>query len=713
MHRSSCENFPCLYSGRSLRSVLRRLAQIFVAAIFFLRVAVGAASAQVVDPVLLAEDIGRQVIAQALGIPPSTLPTQAALGSYITGMGGIGPFSAALSPSLNIPGVNAAGILSTLTADPLGISGFLGTSIASPLQGLGLSLPQISQLVAFDPDFSSMLPGFPGGSGFSTLLENAVNVDLGLQTIAGAFGISSSLISTPALLNSFIGSVGGTGAFSSALSGALGISSLASGITAAVASGVGNLPSILGSQVSTILQNSGVSFSSIVSSLSSNPSFGSEIVGGLSSGTFNITGGGGPTTVLGNTSSSGSGCPFQYFVEETGKTHTAIELEEDRRWMFEDVFIGHILPSMMMMTHQLTAVAIHQISTMGGYFDAWTQMESQTLIQQLQAQAHKDYHPSEGICEFATIVRSLANTDRNRQFNVGAFSQYMLERQAGQGDVGATEGRKEDRQGRTAQYVTTYCDPKDNNTAMGKLCDGTTSAPERRNKDLDYNRVLLEPETLLVDFLDNATAPTEQEQDLFALTSNLFAPEVQTRIPKAYLKDPPALTPDPVGNPLQASVLESQSLIAKRSVAQNSINAIVGMKAEAAMKYAPTEPDFPSDQKGAEPYLYAFLRDLGFTDADIKEMIGENPSYYAYMGILTKKIYQNPKFYISLYDKPANVARKRVALKAIELMQDRDIFQSQLRTEASMAVLLELAVQESQPGVANQEGNFTGEGPKP
>ncbi|HRC26524.1 MAG TPA: hypothetical protein PKX87_03735, partial [Alphaproteobacteria bacterium] len=410
-------------------------------------------------------------------------------------------------------------------------------------------------------------------------------------------------------------------------------------------------------------------------------------------------------------------CADQYFVEDTGKTHMAIEMEEDRRWMFEDVLIGHVLPSMMLMTHQLTAVAMQQMVAIGGFIDAWTQLESQLLIQQLQAQAHKDYHPSEGICEFATAVRSLANSDRNRQFNVSAFSQYMLERQAGQGDVSATEGRKEDRQGRVSQYVSTYCDPRDNNTAMGKLCDGTASTPERRNKDLDYNRILLEPETLLVDFLDNATAPTAEEQDLFALTSNLFAPEVLTRIPRAYLKDASSASfwgstgsAGSFGNPLQADVLEAQSLVAKRSVAQNSINAIVGMKAEASMKYAPTEPDFPADQKGAEPYLYAFLRDLGLTDTDIKEMIGENPSYYAYMGILTKKIYQNPEFYVSLYDKPANVARKRVALKAIELMQDRDIFQSQLRTEAAMAVLLELAVQDSQPAVANQEGNFTGEG---
>ncbi|MCB9978796.1 MAG: hypothetical protein H6862_04225 [Rhodospirillales bacterium] len=672
----------------------------------------------------LSIDVGLQTIGAAFGIDPSavfaTIGSPGLLNGLIGSYGGIGGFSATLSSALNIPGIDLSGISGALMADPLSIAGFLGDGIVPSLFSSGISIPQIQQMLAFNPDFSSILSGFSPVASLEGILQNVVDVDLGLQTIGAAFGLNSSAIfstiGNPALLTNFVNINGGISAFSNTLTGVLNMPSITSGITTALSSGIGNLPSILGSQVSSVLQGSGLTTGNIIGMLSSNPTFGNEIIGGLSSGNFNFSSIPGTTGVLGGTTtSSGSSieCADQYFVNDTGKTHMAIELEEDRRWMFEDVFIGHILPSMMMMTHQLTAVAMQQVFAMVPYFDAWTQMESQRLIQQLQAQAHKDYHPSEGICEVATIVRSLANSDRNRQFNTSAFSQYMLERQAGQGDVGATEGRKEDRRNRVMQYTQTYCDDRDNNTAMQNLCDGTAASAERKNKDLDYNRILLEPETLDVDFLDNAGVPTEQEQDLFTMTSNLFAPEVLTRIPKAYLKDPPTTSGDTQGNPLQANVLEAQSLVAKRSVAQNSINAIVGMKAEASMKYAPTEPDFPSDQKGAEPYLYAFLRDLGFDETNIKEMIGENPSYYAYMGILTKKIYQNPEFYINLYDKPANVARKRVALKAIELMQDRDIFQSQLRTEATMSVLLEMAVQDSQSGVANQEGNFTGEGPRP
>ena len=49
---------------------------------------------------------------------------------------------------------------------------------------------------------------------------------------------------------------------------------------------------------------------------------------------------------------------------------------------------------------------------------------------------------------------------------------------------------------------------------------------------------------------------------------------------------------------------------------------------------------------------------------------------------------QNPKFFASLYDKPANVARKKVAMKAMELMLDRELLESELRQEMLLSVML-------------------------
>ena len=121
-----------------------------------------------------------------------------------------------------------------------------------------------------------------------------------------------------------------------------------------------------------------------------------------------------------------------------------------------------------------------------------------------------------------------------------------------------------------------------------------------------------------------------------------------------------------------------RSIIAKRGVAENSFNAIVGLKSEGTA--------------GSKEFLYALLKDLGIPEIEIPKILGENPSYDTQMNILTKKIYQNPNFYTNLYDKPANVARKNVAMQAIGLMQKFDTFKSHLRSEASLSILLELAV---------------------
>ena len=78
----------------------------------------------------------------------------------------------------------------------------------------------------------------------------------------------------------------------------------------------------------------------------------------------------------------------------------------------EGLWGGFILPSMMAMSEELTIAALHHTYIIGSFFDAKTQVETNRIMQEFHAQAHKDYHPSEGMCVLATNVRSLAMTDR-------------------------------------------------------------------------------------------------------------------------------------------------------------------------------------------------------------------------------------------------------------------------------------------------------------
>lgn len=367
-----------------------------------------------------------------------------------------------------------------------------------------------------------------------------------------------------------------------------------------------------------------------------------------------------------------------------------------REWMVTDFFNGciidiffkeHILPAMMMMTEQLSAVGMQQVAAIGMFMDAKHQQETQRLFQELSAQAHKDYQPSEELCSIGSVMKSLGASDRNADLTALMMTERSLKRQLGNANSNASEGPKEDREGRLEQFRRRYCDPNDNDGGLASICvSGGNNAT--KNKDVDYARTMAFPQTLNINFSDNTL--TDDEEDVIALASNLFSHDVFTRIAPGTL--------EVAAN--QDEYLNVRSVIAKRSVAEHSFNTILGMKTAG------------SNAAGTSQYMSAMLQELGMSAADAQSLIGANPSYYAQMELLTKSIFQRPEFFVGLYDKPTNVARKGVALQALALMQDRDTFKSNLRSEAILSVLLEMEVMRLQEDVQNRLPRMVDSGPK-
>jgi len=408
--------------------------------------------------------------------------------------------------------------------------------------------------------------------------------------------------------------------------------------------------------------------------------------------------------------------------------HVNQEFQAHRVWWVSIFWEDNILPALMLMAEQLTTVAVKQTEIVGGFIDAKHQMETQQALQKITARAHKDYHPSTGMCEFGSSIKSLAASERLGEANTVILSQRSMDRGLGNANTTAAGGSSADSESRLKQFREVYCNYKDNNMALDYMCEhdqnenvaGSDSLPRTRNvpdgvgghyqlrlnKDVDYGRTIDFPWTLDVNLVDGATRPTAEEEDVFAMAANLYGRDVFDRPQGADLlpgKDRKSMTP------MQQAYMDARAILAKRSVAENSYNALVGMKA--------------SGTAGSRDFLEALLLELGVEDAstnvrlhqgdltpgspppaattgtyptnDVSQLdalLGENPSYFAQMEVLTKKIYQNPDFYTNLYDKPANVARKGVALQAIGLMQKFDLLKSNLRNEASQSVLLELAV---------------------
>lgn len=396
---------------------------------------------------------------------------------------------------------------------------------------------------------------------------------------------------------------------------------------------------------------------------------------------------------------------------ETGKPddktttlgHITDEFGKHRDWMvgifFRETEAGNkpgLLRAMQLMSNQLATVGMQQVQIIGTFFDAKHQMETQRLFQTLTARAHKDYHPSASLCEVGTMTRSLGASSRNTDLTSAGLSRRILDRQLLSINNIASGAEETDQQVRLANFIKKYCDKNDNAKNLDLLCKLGTPKNKDFNKDINFTTTIDSALTLDLDFSQKGAATTEDEFALFALGSNLYSHKLFP-----FVSANKFVTGGKPNEGAYKHYQDARALIAKRSVATNSLSAITALK---------TKGDTES-----QPFIYALLQQMGpeqgsdMLDAtEIKEYIGEAPSYYAQMEVLTKKLYQNPKFYSDLYDKPANVMRKDVALQAVDLMQKRDLYRSHLRSEMILAVMLEAALIEEQDritNIINPEGN--------
>lgn len=374
--------------------------------------------------------------------------------------------------------------------------------------------------------------------------------------------------------------------------------------------------------------------------------------------------------------------------------------DEHEDWIVNTWWDENILPAMQLFAEQLSVAGELQVEGVGMMLDAKHQLETQRLFQTLSAQAHKDYHPSEGMCTFGTTVRALSASERRANLAQMTVAQRMMQRQTLNGQGIATNSGDSDIRSRLDRFINVYCDPGDNAKGLVNLCQ-TDTAPGRRNIDVDFTRNIETRLTLDLDFAPTPPAPaagtgaaqeTPDEEDVFALSANLFAHNVPSIIPPTKLANA-----DPATNKIMLNASERymdlRSIFAKRSVAQNSFAALVSMRA--------------AGDPSSAPFTKAVIRELGVgDDEEINTLLGNNPSYFAQMEVLTKKLYQNPLFYTELIDKPVNIERKGAALQAIGLMQDRDLYNSLLRSEAVLSVLLETMLQREQERAASALGGL-------
>lgn len=377
--------------------------------------------------------------------------------------------------------------------------------------------------------------------------------------------------------------------------------------------------------------------------------------------------------------------------------HISTQFSEYREWLLRTFLRNNLIKSMMLMTEQLSAVGMAQMQGVGMLMDAQIQLETQRSLQELQARALKDYHPSENFCYFGTNVRSLSASQHRGEYNRMALNKIALDRQTSNSVAAGARTAIQDQKSRWDLFVQQNCmvinnawkEDEPDYSGLQPLCRTSASETVRANADIDYGRIIDSPRSLDIDFTNPGAAPagpgpapptppdfttleaSVTEQDVIALSRNIYGHEPLLR-GVGFLDQESG----------QERLISLRRVAAKRNVAQNTFNSIVGLKTAGTANLG-------AEADRTMGYMASIMRDLGVTDYDeIRSLLGDNPSYLAQLEVMAKRIYQNPGFYANLYDKPENVMRTSVALRAIELMLDRTIYESRLRKEMLVSVLL-------------------------
>ncbi len=351
--------------------------------------------------------------------------------------------------------------------------------------------------------------------------------------------------------------------------------------------------------------------------------------------------------------------------------------DNHRTWFVTVFWEQNLLPALALFASQMTATGMLQVQMIGTMLDAKHQLETQRIFQTMMAQAHKDYQPSEQMCTFGTMARGLAVSERLSDLTQIGLTDYMAQRQTLSAGAVSRDGEDSDKRSRLAVFRPTHCEPADNGNGLGSLCPNP-GEPGRRNIDVDYIRNIESRLTLDLNLRQGGT-PTPDMQDVIAFLSYVFSNVVAPRIPPGLFGSDGRIRMS-----VAEKYMQLRAIFAKRSVGQNSMAALISLRA--------------SGDSQSAPYVKAHLRNMGMAPEEIERRLGENPSTLAIMDVSSNLI-SDAGFVTRLYDTPANVARTTTAINVGILRMDRFFLESLLRSEMILAVLLETMLQKEQEKV--------------
>lgn len=318
---------------------------------------------------------------------------------------------------------------------------------------------------------------------------------------------------------------------------------------------------------------------------------------------------------------------------------------------------------------------LFKISAIGSFIDASTFNDTLRDLQVLSSDSIKTYTPSEQICRFGTLSRSLAQSESKVDLDRMSLSEVGLAKNLGKVNTISAAGLGSEFQARLKIFAEKFCDLKDNQTGLDGICPTATSSKDIDfNRDIDYARLMNYNATINADMSDAGS--TQDETNVITLGHFLYG----HRQPLQRISTTSINESEGALNLYS----EYRSVIARRAAAQNTYNTLVAMRM--------------AGSGGSETYMRQVLAQIGITGPEADRYLGAKntgfaevkSSYNAQMDLLTKKIFQDPAFYANLMESKANVKRTSASLQAMGLMQSRDTYKSMTRSEMLLAILVEL-----------------------
>jgi hypothetical protein len=350
------------------------------------------------------------------------------------------------------------------------------------------------------------------------------------------------------------------------------------------------------------------------------------------------------------------------------------EVKKHQSWLETNFWKQNVEPELKKAQATISAHLLASNALQGNLLDTQTKLGTMLTRQTEEADIALNSIPSNALCRFGTLSQDMVKRDEATSAKQRALVKASLDRQLYQpkqdqslmsvtGDLTA----------RYNKFRTDFCDTKSYAEGFKEICSPAKDTSV--NLDIDYTRLIDTNSTIQAG---------DAEQAVIPMMHNLFANRIASEsLLKALQNNDTKNAPD--------SILDLRALIAKRSVAENSFQAIVARRSEGT-------------EKAAE-HMKALLKAMGISeDSEVVKYIGAKPSYHAQMELLTKRLYQDDDFYKNLMDNPSNVSRQYAAMQSFGLMQQRDIYDSIQRAELILSLIVEMELSKVADGQSKPIG---------